>query len=200
MKRYPAPSRPTWLCVAAACAVASAVATAVLAAPSPVPATGAVERGRYLVTTGGCGDCHTPLKMGKNGPEPDTARLLSGHPEALVMPPVPKLPPGPWLVISSATNTAWAGPWGVSYTANLTPDADTGLGGWTSDLFVRTMRTGRHFGVGRVVLPPMPIPAYKNFTDADLKAIFSYLKSIPPVKNRVPAPTPPGFAPQITSK
>ena len=59
------------------------------------------------------------------------SRMLSGHPESLQMPPVPALPEGPWLIVSSATNTAWAGPWGVSYTANLTPDADTGLGKWT---------------------------------------------------------------------
>ena len=73
------------------------------------------------------------------------------------------------------------------------PDPRCGDRPWRMDpaLFTRTMRTGRHFGVGRVVLPPMPIPAYRNFTDADLEAIFSYLKSIPPVKNHVPAPVPP---------
>ena len=95
---------------------------------TPPPVVDRVLRGQYLVNTGGCGDCHTPLKMGKNGPEPDASRLLSGHPQALKMPPVPKLPAGPWLVVSSATNTAWAGPWGVSFTANLTPDVETGLG------------------------------------------------------------------------
>ena len=94
-----------------------------------------IERGRYLVNTSGCMDCHTPLKMGAQGPEPDMARLLAGHPQELAMPPVPALPAGPWLVISSATNTAWAGPWGVSYTANLTPDVETGLGRWSEQDF-----------------------------------------------------------------
>jgi mono/diheme cytochrome c family protein len=160
-------------------------------AATPAPMSERALRGQYLVNTGGCGDCHTPLKMGKNGPEPDTNRLLSGHPQSLTMPPVPKLPAGPWLTVVSATNTAWAGPWGVSFTANLTPDAETGLGGWSAKQFADTMRTGKHLGVGREVLPPMPIPAYKNFNDADLEAIFAYLQSIPVVRNRVPAPLPP---------
>ena len=56
----------------------------------------------------------------------------------------------------SATNTAWAGPWGVSFTANLTPDKETGLGDWTEEQFIATMRTGKHQGKGRPVLPPMP--------------------------------------------
>jgi hypothetical protein len=110
------------------------------------------------------------------------------------MPPVPKLPAGPWLVVVSATNTAWAGPWGVSFTANLTPDGETGLGRWSARQFAETMRSGRHLGVGRVVLPPMPIPAYKNFSDADLDAIFAYLQSIPALSNRVPPPRPPAGA------
>ena len=164
------------------------------AAAAPAPAVDRIVRGRYLVDTGGCGDCHTPLKMGKNGPEPDVTRLLSGHPEALKMPPAPKLPAGPWLVVVAATNTAWAGPWGVSFTANLTPDVGTGLGGWSAKQFADTMRTGKHLGVGREILPPMPIPAYKNFNDADLEAIFAYLQSIPAVKNRVPAPRAAGCA------
>ena len=92
---------------------------------------------------------------------------------------------------ASATNTAWSGPWGVSFTANLTPDADTGLGKWTQRNFNDTIRTGRHMGRGRAILPPMPIPMYKHFTDADLEAIFTYLGRFRRVKNRVPEPLPP---------
>ena len=91
----------------------------------------------------------------------------------------------------TATNTAWSGPWGVSFTANLTPDPETGLGKWTLRNFVDTIRSGRHLGRGRPILPPMPIPMYKHFTDADFEAIFSYLQSIPAVSNRVPEPRPP---------
>jgi len=147
-----------------------------------------VRRGEYLVTLGGCNDCHTPLKMGANGPEPDRSRLLSGHPQDLAMPPAPKLPPGPWMYTAAATMTAWAGPWGVSFTSNLTPDAETGLGKWTEQNFVESMRSGRHMGHGRSILPPMPYEAIAKMTDSDLKAVFAYLRSIPAVTNRVPDP------------
>lgn len=187
---------------AAAAAATTLVAATLLAAAAPAGAADdtTVEkaaRGKYLVMTSGCMDCHTPFKMGANGPEWDMSRMLSGHPENVPMTPVPALPQGPWLVISSATNTAHAGPWGVSFTANLTPDPDTGLGQWTEKDFVQTIRTGRHLGRGRAVLPPMPIPVYNNFTDADLGAIYAYLRTIPPVKNRVPEPwSPPAAAAQ----
>jgi hypothetical protein len=131
------------------------------------------------------------MKMGASGPEPDMSRLLSGHPEALVMPAAPKLPAGPWLVTASNTFTAWAGPWGVSFAANLTPERETGLGEWTDQTFVDTIRSGRVMGKGRPVLPPMPFPALQNLTDEDLQAIFAYLKTIPPVKNKVPEPVSP---------
>jgi len=151
-----------------------------------------LARGKYLVTTSGCHDCHTPWIVGPKGPEPDMSRMLSGHPESATLPPAPA-PQGPWIVSASATNTAWSGPWGVSFTENLTPDAETGLGKWTQRNFTETIRTGRHMGRGRQILPPMPIPMYKNFTDADLEAIFSFLQSIPAVKNRVPEPLPPSM-------
>lgn len=181
--------------------VALAVAAAVgLGASAPAnaadrAAAGDVERGRYLVSTSGCMDCHTPLKIGANGPEPDLERLFSGHPESLRMPPPPQLPPGPWLVVSAATNTAYAGPWGVSFAANLTPDDETGLGRWTERDFRQTIRTGRHMGKGRPVLPPMPIPVYSNFSDVDLAAIYAYLRSVPAVRNRVPEPWEPTARP-----
>ncbi len=161
------------------------------AKPGANPAAEKLARGKYLVTVVGCNDCHTPWKLGPNGPEPDMSRMLSGHPEELAMPPAPQLPEGPWLVTVGATNTAWSGPWGVSFTANLTPDRETGLGKWNQRTFTDTIRTGRHMGRGREILPPMPIQMYKHFTDADLEAIFSYLKTIPAVKNKVPEPLPP---------
>lgn len=154
-----------------------------------------VGGGRYLVTIMGCNDCHTPFKMGKSGPEPDMTRMLSGHPENLKMPPPPKLEI-PWGMVGSATSTAWAGPWGISYTSNLTPDTNTGIGIWTEDMFIRAMRTGKHMGTSREILPPMPWPWYAKMRDDELKAIFAYLKSIPPIQNRVPDPSPPpGAAP-----
>lgn len=164
-------------------------------APPAAPSSDLVGGGRYLVTIMGCNDCHTPYKMGKNGPEPDMTRMLSGHPEGLKMPPPPKLEM-PWGMVGSATNTAWAGPWGISYTANLTPDQNTGIGIWTEDMFIRAMRTGKHMGTSRTVLPPMPWPWYAKMRDDELKAMFAYLKSIPPIQNRVPDPEPPSGPPQ----
>jgi hypothetical protein len=76
----------------------------------------------------------------------------------------------------------------VSFTANLTPDPETGLGKWTVETFIAAIRTGKHEGQGRPILPPMPWPMYKNATDDDLRAIFAFLRSIPPIKNRVPRP------------
>jgi mono/diheme cytochrome c family protein len=150
-----------------------------------------VARGKYLVTVAGCNDCHTPWKVGDTGPEPDMSRMLSGHPADFEITAPAKIAEGPWIVAASPTNTAWSGPWGVSFTANLTPDEETGLGKWTESIFIQTIRTGRHMGRGRPILPPMPIPMYKNFTDEDLKAIFTYLQSIPAIKNPVPEPLPP---------
>lgn len=150
-----------------------------------------VNHGKYLVSIMGCNDCHTPMKMGQKGPESDMTRFLSGHPQELVMPPAPAIAPGPWMGSFAATMTAWAGPWGVSFTRNLTPDKENGLGDWTEENFISTIRTGKRMGKGREILPPMPIPAFKNLTDNDLKSIFAYLKTIPAVKNKVPEPVPP---------
>ncbi|HZH43759.1 MAG TPA: c-type cytochrome [Lysobacter sp.] len=169
----------------------AAAATAQPPAPAPKPDPAKVARGKYLVTIAGCNDCHTPLTMGPNGPEPDMSRMLSGHPQDLQMPPAPALPAGPWQVVAAGTSTAWSGPWGVSFTANLTPDPETGLGRWTFQNFKDTIRTGRHLGRGRPILPPMPIPMYKHMTDADLEAVYSYLRTIPAVRNKVPEPLPP---------
>ena len=160
------------------------------------PSADLVARGKYLVTIAGCNDCHTPLKMGEHGPEPDMDRMLSGHPESLAMPPPPPLTDGPWGATVAQTNTAWSGAWGVSFTANLTPDPETGLGRWTLRNFMDTIRSGRHLGRGRPILPPMPYPMYKHFTDDDFAAIYSYLRTIPAIRNKVPEPLP---APVATS-
>jgi mono/diheme cytochrome c family protein len=159
-----------------------------------------VARGKYLVALSGCNDCHTPWKMGPNGPAPDMTRMLSGHPQDAKLPP-PPAPNGPWIV-SAAPLSAWSGPWGISYAINLTPDKLTGLGVpnlWTEELFIKAMRTGKHLGTSRPILPPMPWASAAQMTDEDLRAVWAYLKSIPPVKNQVPDPViaapPPGAPP-----
>ena len=146
-----------------------------------------VERGRLLVQAGACNDCHTPHRMGPNGPEPDMSRQLSGHPAGLSLPPPPKAS-GPWVWGGSSGLTAFYGPWGVSYAQNLTPDKETGLGGWTEEQFVQALQTGRHMGQDRPILPPMPWSWYAQLPESDLRAIFRYLQTLPPVQNRVPAP------------
>jgi len=173
------------------CAVVVVVACAKTpAAPTPV------ERGKYLVNVGGCNDCHTPKVLSERGPRLDTANLLSGHPQGMNLPAPPQLPPGPWLASTDWTMTAWAGPWGISYAANLTPDEETGTGAWDEAMFIKALRTGQHLGAGRPILPPMPWENYAQMSDDDLKAIFAYLKSLPPVKNKVPEPVPPPAPPQ----
>jgi mono/diheme cytochrome c family protein len=157
-----------------------------------------IARGKYLVTVGGCNDCHTPLKMGPKGPEPDMTRMLSGHPEQFVIAAPAKMPSEQWMVASAPTNTAHSGPWGVSFTANLTPDENTGLGIWTEEMFIKALRTGRHMGASREILPPMPWFNYGQMTDEDLKAVYAYLRSIPAIHNRVPDPLPPAGVPNAT--
>jgi len=152
--------------------------------------SGPVAEGKRLVDTHDCHACHTPMNLGANGPEPDMSLALAGHPQNLVMPPPPKLE-GPWGWVAASTNTAFAGPWGISYAINLTPDVETGLGKWQENEFVQAIKTGKHLGVGRPIMPPMPWPAYRNLTDTQLRAIYAYLRSIPPVKNKVPDYVPP---------
>ena len=152
-----------------------------------------VERGKYLVSVIGCNDCHTPFKMGPKGPEPDMSRFLSGHPEQMGALPT-AVPQGAWLWSGAATNTAFSGPWGVSYAINLTPDRNTGLGIWTEDMFVQAIRTGKHMGTSRDILPPMPWMALRTASDEDLKAIYAYLRSLKPIVNHVPDAQPPAVA------
>jgi hypothetical protein len=163
--------------------------------PAPNPAGTLVERGRYLVTAGVCDDCHSPKVFTATGPIPDTTRRLSGHPAELTVPTVPAglLGPDQWGALTNPHLTAWVGPWGISFTANLTPH-ETGLGGWTADVFIQTIRTGKHAGVARALLPPMPWPMYAQLSDEDLRAIFAYLQTLPAIDNRVPVPVPPKAA------
>ncbi len=151
-----------------------------------------IEKGQYLVNLGGCNDCHSPKKMTPQGPVADETRLLSGNPANEPVPSVPAdlIGPGKWGALTNNHLTGWAGPWGISYAANRSPDPETGTGAWTGELFMRMMRTGKFMGAGRDILPPMPWPSYAKLTDADLKAIFAYLKSLKPVKNQVPAAVP----------
>ena len=126
----------------------------------------------------------------RNQSEPDSSRFLSGYPSSEKVL-TPRAAEGPW-TMHGAVTPATSGPWGVSFAANLTPDETTGLGSWTEQQFIDTLRNGRHQGRGRQLLPPMPWPAFGQMDDADLKAIFAYLRTVPKVRNKVPDPVPPG--------
>jgi len=162
------------------------------AAPEQTP----IERGEYLVTIMGCSDCHSPKVIHPAlGLVEDTTRLLSGSPADALHPVWSPQDMMERNMMASTNNhlSAWAGPWGVSFSANLTPDKETGLGEWTEEAFLAAIRTGKHQGQpnGRQILPPMPWPMVRQATDADLKAIWAYLQSLPPIINQVPLPLPP---------
>jgi len=180
--------------VLACCFVASALAAEppVVKETAPKPVSAAVARGKYLITLGGCHDCHTPKLMTGKGPALDTKRLLSGFPSSQKVPAIPEgvIGPNSWGGLCTNDLTGWAGPWGVSFASNLTPDKETGIGAWTEKTFITTLRTGKSPG-GRPILPPMPWESIQQASDRDLKAMFAYLMSLPPVRNMVPAPVPP---------
>jgi len=120
-----------------------------------------VERGRYLVSVIPCTDCHTPgTFLGK----PDMTRYLGGSEVGFEVPGL-----------------------GIFYGTNLTPDKETGLGSWTIEQIATAIRTGTRPD-GRVLGPPMPVESFKHLTQSDALAIAAYLKTLPPIKNKVPGP------------
>ena len=151
-----------------------------------------IERGKFLVTVGGCDDCHTPKNFGPNGPELDMSRRLSGHPEGTPIAPVDTSLLHQWAYMSHDLTMA-VGPWGITFSANLTPDNETGIGTWQPEMFVNAMKTGKHLGVaeGRPIMPPMPWKNMAQLSEEDLRCMFAYFTSLPPVKNKVPDPLPP---------
>ena len=154
-----------------------------------------VKWGAHLVTIGGCNDCHTPKKMGPNGPEDNMDLELSGHPSQMPEPVVDRKEMESKGLIVTSGLTEWVGPWGISYTANITSDS-TGIGSWTEDQFILCLRKGKWMGLAdaRNLLPPMPWQGFAHMTDDELKAIFAYLKSTKPIHNVVPQPQQPVLA------
>lgn len=166
--------------------------TVVPAVSAAMPQEDPVERGKYLINViGGCGDCHTPKNLTPQGIEPIPGHILSGFRADFKLSPVDKktLEKG-WFLFN--TDYAFVGPWGISFPANITSDA-TGVGNWPEENFIRAMKQGKFKGIegGRTLLPPMPWQNFVTAKDEDLKAMFAYLKSTPPVNNVVPAPVPP---------
>jgi len=150
------------------------------------------SHGKYLVGIMGCNDCHSPKIMGENGPEIIPELLLSGYPSArpIVNFDSKLIKEGFSMFYPDAT--AAAGPWGVTFAGNLTPD-ETGIGNWTEEQFKKALTQGKFKGLdnARMLLPPMPWFNFAEMNDADVHAVFTYLRSINPVENRVPAPISP---------
>lgn len=151
-----------------------------------------VKWGEHLVLIGGCHDCHTPKKMTEMGPVEDMSLALAGHMEGSPIPDVNRKEMQDKGLAVTGDLTAWVGPWGISYSANLTSDS-TGTGTWKEEQLFLALREGKYKGLatGRTLLPPMPWHMYKNMTDDEIKAIFAYLKTTKPIRNTVPPPAPP---------
>ncbi|WP_046370738.1 diheme cytochrome c-553 [Flavihumibacter petaseus] len=167
----------------------AAAETGTVAAPTRVELA---KRGEHLVNVLGCDDCHSTKTFGPGGPEIDTAHRLAGH---LSGAPLPVADTGAlkkgW-VLFAPDLTAAVGPWGTSYSANLTSD-ETGIGNWSEAQFIKAIREGKLKGMdnSRPLLPPMPWFNYARLEDNDLKAIYYFLQSTKPVHNVVPPPQPP---------
>lgn len=124
-----------------------------------------VARGEYLVTIGGCSDCHTPgYFLGK----PDMERFLGGSEVGFEIPGL-----------------------GVFNGRNITPDKETGIGGWTTEQIVAAIQTGVTPD-GRVLAPVMPWHALANLTEEDATSIAVFLQSVKPVSNKIPDAAKPG--------
>jgi hypothetical protein len=160
-----------------------------------IPMDSMIKRGEYLVTIMGCDDCHSPKVFGPHGPEPDMSRRFSGHPANMPLAKVNTTDSKSWILFNPML-TAFVGPWGTSYAANLTSD-ESGIGSWSEKQFIKALREGKLKGMDntRPMLPPMPWPNFAKASDNDLKAIFAYLKSTKPIDNVVPAPIPPAQQP-----
>lgn len=150
------------------------------------------DHGEYLVTIGGCHDCHSPKAMGERGPEIIKETALSGYPADREMLKADKEALSQGWVLFNEDVTQAAGPWGMSFSANLTSH-QSGIGTWSEEQFKKALTEGKYKGMdgGRMLLPPMPWQNFVNMKDEDIKAIYTYLKSTNPVSNVVPAPIPP---------
>lgn len=70
----------------------------------------------------------------------------------------------------------------IVLTSNITPDPETGIGTMTEEQFIRVLKTGLKDGAAAMQYPMLPYPA---LSDKEAAAIFQYLKTIPPIKNKV---------------
>ena len=152
-----------------------------------------IEIGEKLVLEARCGFCHTPYIETTDIDKPETLKVFSGHPEDYKFPELPKVPVGSqqWLeFVENLENTVWLNNDMIVFSANITPHKETGIGTWTNDMFINTIRTGKHPETNKNLKQPMPWNEYSELSDQQLTAIFAYLMTLKPVENKVPGPLP----------
>jgi len=148
--------------------------------------------GKLLTEEFGCVYCHTPKIVINNEVLIDENRMFSGHQQDNILPEFPPelVAPGKWKGLYTADMTAWGGPWGISYAANLTPDKKTGIGNLSEENFISILGLGIHSTLSRKIMPPMPWNEISRLNKQELGAIYLYLKTIKPIKNKVPESVP----------
>jgi mono/diheme cytochrome c family protein len=127
-------------------------------APAQAPSAAEIARGKYVFgATGGCG-CHT-------------------------------VPKGP----VNAGGRKYEGPYGTVYSTNITPDKETGIGGWTDEQIITAIRLGRRPNGERLV-PVHPYTVFNGMAEEDVKAVVAFLRTVPAVKRaNLPKKTLPMF-------
>lgn len=149
-----------------------------------------LEIGEAIVEGWNCSFCHTPQIKGPDGkPMPDPKRLMSGHPADDQIPEVPDMviSSSEWMeFLDNLDPTVWATDNLLIFSANLTPNDETGIGTWTEVEFVETIRQGRHRGIERRLNYPMPWRELSEVSDEELLSVYEYLMSLEPVNNKVP--------------
>lgn len=145
-------------------------------ATSPSLADAQLDRGAYLVRgPAACGNCHTPKDA--DGKSIATQEFAGGF------------------VIEAPVFRAVA--------PNITPDRETGIGAWTDEQIVDSIRNGKRPD-GSLIGPPMPVDFYRLMSDTDVRAMVAYLRGVPPIANKVAKstykiPLPPSYGPTVTS-
>jgi len=149
-----------------------------------------IEIGQAVVEGWNCTFCHTPQIQGPDGKFiADPKRFMSGHPSDEEIPTIPDMviTSPEWMeFLDNLGSTVWATDNVLVFSANLTPDDETGIGTWSETEFVETVRQGRHKGIERRIKYPMPWRELSELSDEELLSVYEYLMTLQPVNNKVP--------------
>jgi mono/diheme cytochrome c family protein len=151
-----------------------------------------VDRGAYLVRLARCGLCHTARPAGVSWRHRRLDMEFGGGRRFSATPFYDELDPDP--ATTAAPKAGRGGGAGIVVSANITPDP-SGIAFFDEAIFIETIRTGRVAGI-RPLSGAMPWNRFRLLTDEDLSAIFSYLRSVPPVRHRVNNTDPPTWCPR----